>query len=298
MAELSLVLLAAGLGSRYGGLKQLEAFGPAGETLMDYSIHDAARAGFNRLVFVIRRDFEADFKARVAAKYKGRMEVELVFQALDDLPVGQVVPDGRIKPWGTGHALLAARNAVRGPFGVVNADDFYGRAGLAGLADWLRGSVEGQAALVTYPLGSTLSKFGTVSRGVCVVEDGRLISVTERTKLSKKDGLAWAEGAPDGELKLSLDTPVSLNLFGFRPGFMEQLGRGFAAFLNALKDPASDEYQLPGQVNRGVREGWLDVRALPCGATWFGITHPGDKESVKAQLVQLAKHGDYPDRLF
>ncbi|HTB33472.1 MAG TPA: NTP transferase domain-containing protein, partial [bacterium] len=170
MPDLTLVLLAAGMGSRYGGLKQLEAFGPGGETLMDYSIHDAARAGFTRLVFVIRRDFEADFSARIASKYKGRMDVALAFQSLDDLPAGHAVPPERVKPWGTGHALRAARQAVGGPFGVVNADDFYGRAGLAGLADWLRQSAEGQAALVTYPLGATLSAHGTVSRGICAVK--------------------------------------------------------------------------------------------------------------------------------
>jgi hypothetical protein len=298
MADLSLVLLAAGMGSRYGGLKQLEAFGPGGETLMDYSIHDAARAGFTRLVFVIRKDFEADFNARVAAKYKGKLAVELAFQALDDLPAGHAVPPERVKPWGTGHALRAARKAVGGPFGVVNADDFYGRAGLAGLAEWLRGSKEGQAALVTYPLGATLSAHGTVSRGVCAVKDGRLAAVTERALVARQGDHAWAADAPEGKQRLALDAPVSLNLFGFQPGFMAELDRGFVDFLDGLPDPAKGEYQLPGQVNRGVQEGWLDVRALACGEKWFGITYPQDKEAVKAQLKELIEGGEYPRSLF
>ncbi|HXB97176.1 MAG TPA: NTP transferase domain-containing protein [bacterium] len=298
MSDLTLVLLAAGMGSRYGGLKQLEAFGPGGETLMDYSIHDAARAGFTRLVFVVRRDFEADFSARIAAKYKGRMDVELAFQALDDLPAGRSAPAERVKPWGTGHALRAARHAVRGPFGVVNADDFYGRAGLAGLADWLRSSAEGQAALVTYPLGATLSAHGTVSRGICAVKDGRLVTVTERTKVARRADHAWAEDAPEGQQRLALDTPVSLNLFGFHPGFMDELDRGFTAFLAGLADTNKGEYQLPGQVNRGVQEGWLDVHALACGEQWFGITYPQDKDAVKAQLLKLVEQGEYPSKLF
>jgi len=289
-----LVLLAAGMGSRYGGLKQLEPFGPHGETLMDYSVFDAARAGFTRLVFVIRRDFEPEFRAKVASKYAGRLAVDLVFQSLDDLPQGVRLPAGRVKPWGTGHALRAARQAVAGPFGVVNADDYYGRDGLAGLAQWLAASKEGQAAAVTYPLGATLSRHGAVSRGVCAVEGGRLRSVTERLRLGWKDGAAW-DG--DAAVAMPLDTPVSLNLFGFQPGFMRQLDQGFGRFLEGLTDPTKGEYQLPTQVDRAMQEG-LEVHALACGKRWFGITYPEDKAPVQAQLQALTDDGSYPRDLF
>jgi hypothetical protein len=294
MPELTLVLLAAGMGSRYGGLKQLEPMGPGGETLMDYSVYDAQRAGFSRLVFVIRRDFEADFRAKVASKYAGRLAVDLAFQSLDDLPGARAVPAGRVKPWGTGHALRAARHAVRGPFAVVNADDFYGRDGLQGLAQWLLASREGQAAAVTYPLGATLSSHGTVSRGVCAVEGGRLASVTERLRLSLKAGTGWDE---DAAAPLALETPVSLNLFGFQPGFMRRLDDGFERYLAALDDPSRGEYQLPTQVNLAMQAG-LEVHALACGRRWFGITYPEDRAWVQGQLRGLVEAGDYPPHLF
>lgn len=294
MPELTLVLLAAGMGSRYGGLKQLEVMGPGGETLMDYSVFDAARAGFTRLVFVIRRDFEAEFRTQVAAKYAGRFAVELVFQSLDDLPEGRLQPPGRVKPWGTGHALRAARHAVAGPFAVVNADDFYGQEGLAGLAQWLGRAEEGQAAAVTYPLGATLSRHGTVSRGVCRVEMGRVRAITERLKLGWKDGFGWDEEA---HAPLALETPVSLNLFGFQASFLRRLDQGFDAFLDVMVDPTRAEYQLPTQVNMAMAEG-LEVQGLACGTRWFGMTYPEDRALVRGQLQDLVDQNVYPVSLF
>lgn len=294
MPELTLVLLAAGMGSRYGGLKQMEPMGPGGETLMDYSVFDAARAGFTRLIFVIRRDFEADFRAKVASKYTGRFAVDLVFQSLDDLPAGRRLPPGRVKPWGTGHALRAARQAVSGPFAVVNADDFYGREGLTGLAQWLGSASEGRAAAVTYPLGATLSRHGTVSRGVCRVEKGRVRAITERLKLGWREGTGWDEEA---KAPLALETPVSLNLFGFQASFLRRLDQGFDAFLDGRVDPTLAEYQLPTQVNLAMAEG-LDVQSLACGTRWFGLTYPEDRALVKAQLQALVDQHVYPPSLF
>lgn len=298
MSDMTLVLLAAGMGSRYGGLKQIEPFGPSGETLMDYSIFDADRAGFDRVVFVIRRDFEAAFREQVASRHTGALKVELAFQDLADVPAGRTVPKGRVKPWGTGHALYAARQLLDGPFAVINADDFYGREGFTALAGWLAHAKAGEAALVTYDLGPTLSAHGTVSRGICAVKDGRLLSVTERIHLRPADGAAFDEDAPAGRQRLALDCPVSLNLWGFHASFKDALEAGFTAFFDRIQDPMKDEFQLPGEVNRGLKEGWLTVRALAEGRRWFGITYPDDKAAVRAALQDLVAGGAYPPKLF
>jgi NDP-sugar pyrophosphorylase family protein len=294
--ELTLVLLAAGMGSRYGGLKQLDPFGPHGETLMDYSVFDAKRAGFTRVVFVIRKDFEADFRAQVAAKYEGRIKVELAFQSLEALPAGHPVPEGRSKPWGTGQALLAAKALLTGPFAVCNADDFYGGEAYAAMAAWLRACAAGEGALVSFRLGATLSSFGTVSRGVCRVENGTLLDVTERSKLrGEAHGVRDLE-SPQAPL-LDLETPVSMNFWGFHPSVLPHFEAGFIGFLGSLPDPLKSEYYLPSAVKRGLNEGWLRVRALPGGQRWFGVTYPEDKAEVQAALLALAATGQYPASL-
>jgi choline kinase len=293
MQELTLVLLAAGMGSRYGGLKQLDPFGPHGETLMDYSVYDAKRCGFTRVVFVIRKDFEAEFREQVAAKYAGQMQVELAFQSLEDLPAGKTVPAGRTKPWGTTHALLAAAPLLKGPFAVCNADDFYGREAYAALGQWLAQAKAGEGALVTFRMGATLSEHGTVSRGVCVVEQGQLRDVTECTKLKAADGGVRDLGAPELGL-LSLETPVSMNFWGFHPSVLGRLEAGFSGFLEDLADPMKGEYYLPTAVKSGLKEQWLQVAALEGGLRWFGVTYPQDKQAVQAELKKLVEGGQYP----
>ncbi len=297
MSDLTLVLLAAGMGSRYGGLKQLDPFGPHGETLMDYSVYDALQAGFTRVVFVIRRDFEAEFRAQVASKYAGRIQVDLAFQSLLDLPEGQRVPEGRSKPWGTAQALLAAAPLLNGPFAVCNADDFYGREAYTALAVWLKQAPAGEGALVSFRLGGTLSEHGTVSRGICTVVDGLLEDVTERTKLSAERGAVKDLDAP-GDVLFSLETPVSMNFWGFHPSALAHFKAGFTGFLASMSDPLKGEYYLPSAVKAGLSEGWLKVHALPGGQHWFGVTYPDDKASVQAALRALVESGNYPSPLF
>lgn len=281
------------MGSRYGGLKQLDAFGPGGETLMDYGVHDAVRAGFSRVVFVIRRDFEAEFRERVAGRYAGRVGVELAFQSMEDLPGGMAVPDGRVKPWGTCHALLAARELLNGPFCVCNADDFYGRDAYASMAVFLRQVQPGQGALVGFDLGATLSPHGAVARGICAVEDGRLLRVSERTKLRGEGGAVVDELS--GE-RFAPTTPVSMNFWGFHPGVLEEFEGHFTAFLKGLKDPLKDEFYLPLAVDQAMQAGRLRVQALSGGVRWFGVTYAEDKPKVQADLRALAS--DYPSPLF
>lgn len=290
--DLTLVLLAAGMGSRYGGLKQLDPFGPHGETLMDYSVHDAIRAGFTRVVFVIRKDFEAAFREQVAAKYAGKIQAELAFQSLGALPAGKRVPEGRTKPWGTAQALLAAAPLLHGPFAVCNADDFYGREAYEAIAGYLRDAREGEGALVTYRLGSTLSEHGTVSRGLCEVELGFLKDVTERTKLSRDgDGVKDLDAPQAG--KFDLEAPVSMNFWGFHPSVLGRFEAGFIGFLETLADPMKNEFYLPSAVKLGLQSHWLKVRALPGGVRWFGVTYPEDKASVQAELQKLVAEGHY-----
>ena len=293
--ELTLVLLAAGMGSRYGGLKQLDAFGPSGETLMDYGVYDAAQAGFTRVVFVIRKDFEDAFRAQIVPKASKLLKIEIAFQSLEDLPAGCSVPEGRTKPWGTSHALLAAEPLLTGPFCVCNADDFYGRAAARSMAVFLRTAQPGQAALVGYSLGATLSEHGTVSRGMCQVKDGQLITVTEQTKLR-----AGTSGVVD-ELtgaRFALDAPASMNYWGFLPDALPHIRAAFKDFLSNMKDPLKSEFYLPSAVERGLQEHWLKVSLLPGGERWFGVTYPEDKASVKAGLAELIQAGIYPNNLF
>jgi hypothetical protein len=283
--------MAAGMGSRYGGLKQLEAFGPHGETLMDYGVHDAKRAGFTRVVFVIRKDFEAEFRERIVARYNGAIGIALAFQSLDDLPQGLAVPLGREKPWGTGHALLAARKMLAGPFCVCNADDFYGHGAYAAMGGFLRTVQPGQGALVGFDLGATLSVNGTVARGICDLQDGRLLQVRERTRLRADAADVMDEAT--GE-RFDLRAPVSMNFWGFHPDALSVFESGFADFLKSLRDPLKDEFYLPLAVDQAMRAGRLQVQALPGGRRWFGVTYPQDKAAVQAALAGLARECPRP----
>jgi UTP-glucose-1-phosphate uridylyltransferase len=300
LMELSLLVLAAGLGSRYGGLKQLDPVGPSGELLLDYAVFDAARAGFARVVFVIRRDFEAEFQKKIGERYSGRVAVDYVFQRLDALPSGFTPPPGREKPWGTGHAVWCAREAVRENFAVINADDFYGAEALQKLAAFLQkppmskaGSEKSAAefALVGYRLASTLSEHGAVSRGVCeMTANGALRSIVEQT------GIAPAEVGPGK--KFSGAEIVSMNCWGFTPAVFPALEAQLAEFLRACGGDAKAEFYLPAAVSAMIARSEAAVRVLPTRSGWFGVTYGGDKPRVQAALAELVHRGEYPAKLF
>ena len=296
----TLLVLAAGLGSRYGGLKQLDPVGPAGETILDYAVFDAVRAGFGRVVFVIRRDFEGAFRTQVLAKYAGRVAVNFVFQSLDALPAGFTPPPGREKPWGTGHAVWCAREAIHEPFAVIGADDFFGRDAFQKLAKFLENTKRqtpdakqtepAPFCMIGYRLDRTLSEHGTVSRGVCEVgADGLLRGIVERTAI---------DPAQIGQGDLHGDATVSMNLFGFTPALFPALDAQLGEFLRAGGDDAKREFYLPAVVSAMIARGEATVRVLPTPGDWFGVTHRGDRPRVVAALAALVRRGEYPAKLF
>ncbi|MGH7442188.1 MAG: nucleotidyltransferase family protein [bacterium] len=298
----SLLVLAAGMGSRYGGLKQMEPLGPAGETLLDYTLHDAARAGFGRVVFVIRRDFAEAFQAGPGARAGRLLAVDYAYQALDDVPTWFHKPEGRTKPWGTGHAVLAAREALREPFAVVNADDFYGRQGFEILARALAAAADGirpRWFLVGYPLGRTLSAHGTVSRGVCSVDtQGRLLGVQEYIKIERlPSGGGGARDQDTGRIFNGTET-VSLNFFGFTPDLFASLERGFEAFLKQDSPAlATAEFFAPAALDALIQSGQAEVRVLASDGAWFGVTYREDRAKVAHELASLVSQGEYPQKL-
>jgi len=288
----SLLILAAGLGSRYGGLKQLDPVGPGGETILDYAVFDAVRAGFGRVVFVIRRDFEAAFRAQVGSRYEGRIEVAYAHQALDDLPPGFRPPAGREKPWGTGHAVWCARALLADSFAVINADDFYGGDSFAQLARFLaRPQPPGPAqfAMVGFRLGQTLSEHGTVARGVAAVVGGRLQALVERTDIAAAD---VGPGRPYSGAEI-----VSMNCWGFTPALFASLDRQLREFLAANAGEARAEFYLPAAVAGMIAAGEAVVEVLPTAAAWFGITYREDQPRVRAAVAELVRRGLYPPRL-
>jgi UTP-glucose-1-phosphate uridylyltransferase len=286
----ALLVLAAGMGSRYGGLKQIDPVGPSGETMLDYAVFDAIRAGFGRAVFVIRRDFEAAFTSAVAAKYAGRIECAVVFQDEGDLPGGFAPAAARRKPWGTGHAVWCARGAVAGPFAVINADDFYGAASYAALAGFL-GRAQGPSyAIVGFRLANTLSESGAVSRGVCREEGGRLASITEETAIARDD-------VGPGR-HFSGSEVVSMNCWAFTPSVFGGLGDLLREFLARRGSDPKAEFYLPEAVSDLVRAGRASVEVFSSEEPWFGITYRGDRERVAAAVEGLVRRGAYPRRLF
>ncbi len=296
-----LLVMAAGVGSRFGGLKQVEPVGPAGEKLIDYSIHDALRAGVRRVVFVIRRDMEAEFHALVGGRFASRVEVVYAHQELDQVPAWFAPPAGRAKPWGTAHAILAARGAVRGPFLVINADDFYGAAGYRLAAEFLARPAAGPSeayAMVGYRLANTLSAHGTVSRGVCEVgPEGRLRTITERTALVPCAGGARDTAPGADPAVLPSDTPVSMNFWAFRPGLFARLEERFERFLRERGDDPKAELYIPTVVQELVAAGEASVTVLDSPDPWFGMTYREDRQYVAAQLRRLVAAGAYPDPL-
>jgi NDP-sugar pyrophosphorylase family protein len=286
--------MAAGVGSRYGGLKQIDQFGPSGETMIDYSAHDAVRAGFGKIVFIIRRDIEQPFKLMIGRTVSRHVEVEYAYQDLADLPDGFSVPPGREKPWGTGHAILACRNLVKEPFGVVNADDFYGPDAYQVLADQLRRTdpESDEFCLVAYVLRNTLSDNGTVTRGVCEIKDDKLIQVTERHKIEAQNGKArYLENGDWNEL--TGDEAASMNMWGFTPKVFDQLLNRFPAFLESASGNGKAEFLIPTLVDDFIQTGDATVHALHTDAQWLGVTYPEDKETVSAGLQALVETGMY-----
>ncbi|MCA1963819.1 MAG: nucleotidyltransferase [Prosthecobacter sp.] len=298
----TLLILAAGMGSRYGGLKQLDAMGPSGEVVLDYSVFDAIRAGFGKVVFVIRRDFEEQFRAQVGAKFGDKIAVEYAFQDLNDLPEGFTVPEGRTKPWGTAHALLAAEKVVHEPFLMINADDFYGRDAFAKIAADLTTPrpADGKShySMVGYYLKNTLSEHGSVSRGVCTRDaQGMLSSVLEMTKIFKTS--TGAENREtDPPVPLTGEEIVSMNFFGFTPDLFSHLRAAFTAFLQASGTDLKAECYAPKVVNDLIQSGQAEVRVLESGDSWFGVTYPEDKADVVAAIRALVEAGAYPPSLW
>lgn len=281
----ALVVLAAGMGSRYGGLKQLDPVGPSGEIILDYSVRDALAAGFGKVVFVIRRDMAELFREAVGSRYEGTVEMAYAFQELEPLPGGRVSPPGRIKPWGTGHALLAAASVVREPFAVINADDYYGPAGFAALAAFLVKAESGHYAMVGYRLDRTLSENGTVSRGICRMgEGGSLLDITERTAIVRdQSGRIIAEGNPP--VTFTGEEPVSMNFWGFTPDLFGRLERLFEEFLEEKGADPKAEFYLPAAVSSMIAAGEATVTLLDTPDAWYGLTYPEDKASVVAALA-------------
>jgi len=294
----TLIVLAAGMGSRYGGLKQIDPVGPSGETVLDYAVFDAARAGFGRVVFVIRRDFEELFRAKIGARYAGRIAVDYVFQSFDALPGGFAPPAGREKPWGTGLAVWCAREAVRENFAVINADDFYGADSFAQLAKFLSetrhtSQVTPHFAMIGFKLANTLSEHGAVSRGVCAAgADGTLRSIVEETGITPADvGAGAGRKFSGGEL-------VSMNCWGFTPALFAELEALFAGFLSARGGDAKAEFYLPAAVSAMIAGGQATVRVLPTESAWFGVTYREDKPRVQAAITELVRRGVYSEKLF
>ncbi len=296
----TLFVLAAGMGSRYGGLKQLDGLGPNGETIMDYSIFDAIRGGFGKIVFVIRKDFEKDFREKILSKYENHIPVELVFQAIDDLPAGFTCPEGRTKPWGTNHAVLMGKDVIKEPFAVINADDFYGRDSFAVLGKALS-EMEGKKndyCMVGYRVGNTLSESGTVARGVCETDaNGYLTTVVERTEVMRVDGkVSYKE---NGEwVAIGDNTPVSMNMWGFTPDYFKYSEDFFIEFLKENKENLKAEYFIPLMVNKLINDGTAKVKVLDTTAKWFGVTYADDRQGVVDKIQALVDAGEYPAKLF
>lgn len=293
MNNITLLIMAAGMGSRYGGLKQLDAIGPNGETIIDYSVYDAIKAGFNKVVFIIRKDFEQEFKSKITDKYEGQIQVEFAFQDLNDLPDEFTCPEGREKPWGTGHAILSARNVINEPFIAINGDDFYGRESFKVVADYYREGAN-SFSMVAFKLDKTLSSFGGVTRGLCTVNDEKLNTVIETADLEKTDyGVS-----SNRDIELDGSEPVSMNVWGFTPILFKYLEEKFVEFLSENGTEMKSEYLIPSVVNELIQSGQETVHVLRSGATWFGVTYKEDKPFVEGEIEKLVNKGEYPGKLF
>lgn len=297
----TLLVLAAGMGSRYGGLKQLDGVGPGKDTIMDYSIYDAIEAGFGKVVFVIREFFEEDFRKQILPKYENKIQVETVNQELNKLPKGYSVPEGREKPWGTNHAILMGREVINEPFAVINADDFYGKESFQIMCKALT-ELKGQKnkyCMVGYELKNTLSEGGSVSRGVCETNDANeLVGIVERTEIVRAEngGIQFKDG--DNWTTLAENTIVSMNLWGFTPDYLDYSEKYFSEFLTANITNLKSEYFIPSVVNKLITDKTATVKVYSTQSEWFGITYPQDRPTVVAKLGELTKEEKYPAQLF
>jgi UTP-glucose-1-phosphate uridylyltransferase len=295
----TLLVLAAGMGSRYGGLKQLDEIGPNGEAIIDYSLYDAIRAGFGKVVFVIRTDFASEFKARFEPNLKNRIEVEYVYQSLDKIPSGAIVNPEREKPWGTAHAALMAQEAIHEPMALINADDFYGRKAYQVMSEFLNSSTdENEYSMVGYNVANTLSDFGTVSRGVSNTDaEGNLTTVVERTQIIReKEGIVFYED--DKRTLLDEQTPVSMNFWGLKPNIFKYLNEGFGEFIAAHGNELKSEYYIPLLINDNIIKGRIKTKVLQCDSPWFGVTYKEDKSFVQQRIKDQIESGNYPVNLW
>ena len=300
----TLVLLAAGMGSRYGGLKQLDGLGPNGETIMDYSIYDAIKAGFGKIVFVIRKDFEQEFREKVLSKYEGHIPAEVCYQSLDALPEGFTVPEGREKPWGTNHAVMMAKDLIHEPFCVINCDDFYNRDSFMVIGKFLSDLPDNATntyAMVGFRVGNTLSENGTVARGVCSKDENDLLTtVVERTEIMRVDGKVSYKDENGEWVAIEDNTPVSMNMWGFTPDYFAHSDAYFKQFLSDPKNQANPkaEFFIPLMVNELVNNGTSTVKVLDTTSKWFGVTYSADRQATVDRIQALVNEGVYPSKLF
>ncbi|MFL2982773.1 MAG: NDP-sugar synthase [Candidatus Neomarinimicrobiota bacterium] len=293
MRDMTLLIMAAGMGSRYGGLKQLDPVGTSGETIIDYSVYDAIRSGFNKVVFIIRRDFEDEFKSQITDKYKGSIKVEFAFQELNDLPDNFYIPKGRKNPWGTGHAILTASNLINEPFVAINGDDFYGLESYQIISDYYQNGGD-SFSMVAFELGNTLSDFGVVTRGLCTVSEGLLDTVIETGELERIDNGV----SSNRDIDLDGKEPVSMNVWGFTPDLFIYLRSMFKNFLQKEGHEMRSEYLIPSVVNSLIESNIKKVKVLRSGSSWFGVTYKEDKPYVVEKIKNLVDRGSYPKKLF
>jgi len=296
----TLVIMAAGMASRYGSMKQIQQFGPGGETIMDYSIYDAIKAGFQKVVFIIRKDFAEDFKNIFEPKLNGKIETDYVFQEMDKYIDGFTVPKDRTKPWGTAHAILCAKDNVSEPFAVINADDFYGADGFQKAHDFLKNDcTESVYAIIGYQLANTLSEHGSVSRGVCQVDaNNNLVAITERLKISRQNGKMVDEESADKKVELDEDVKASMNFWCFHPSIFEFIEKGFKDFLTQNINTPKAEYLIPFVADQWVKAGKGVIKVIPTSAQWFGVTYKEDAPVVQRSLNQLVENKQYPASLW
>jgi UTP-glucose-1-phosphate uridylyltransferase len=298
--NLTLLVLAAGMGSRYGGLKQLDQVGPSGETIIDYSVYDAIEAGFNKIVFIIRKDIEKDMKELLFDKYSKKIKIDYVFQELDNIPEGVDLPADRVKPWGTGHAVLMAKNVINEPFVVINADDFYGKSAFKVVADYMKSQneLQGKNCMAGYLLKNTLSEHGTVSRGVCKVNDqNELIEITERTKIGWSDQKIIADDSGN-DLELDGNVYVSMNFWGFTPDVFPELESEFKKFILDNYSDIKSEYYIPSIVSHQMNSSIATFKVLEATDQWFGVTYKEDKPLVIDKIKKLTEAKEYPEKLW
>ncbi len=296
----TLLILAAGMGSRYGGLKQIEPVGPNGETILEYSVFDAIRAGFGKVVFVIRNSFAEEFKARFESKLSEKIEIEYVYQEIDKLPSGFELPKDREKPWGTGHAVLMAKDVIKEPFAAINADDFYGAEAYQEIAKYLTKSIKiDKYAMVGYELNNTLSDFGSVSRGICVTNEiNQLTKITETHKIRKENNQVLCESENKETIELTGKESTSMNFWGFHPSIFENIENQFVDFLNHSINQPKSEFYIPFVVFEMIKKGLISVEVLSAESPWFGVTYQEDKPYVIDQIKQLTIKGIYPEKLW